>query len=177
MKDNKFIIIALIFVLILGGFLAYGYYQKATFKITRPLVSMEIEGYGTVKMELYPNIAPETVKNFILLAKSGFYDGLIFHRVIPDFMAQGGDPDGNGTITFNVQSLESEPSSSAKVIVSGAVNQSKRFNGEELLYFKIPVTIPVESTKTFSFTVTIKEDGCPSYTRTISRTIKHYDLQ
>ena len=87
------------------------------------------------------------------------------------------DPDGNGTITFNVQSLESEPSSSAKVIVSGAVNQSKRFNGEELLYFKIPVTIPVESTKTFSFTVTIKEDGCPSYTRTISRTIKHYDLQ
>lgn len=87
------------------------------------------------------------------------------------------DPDGNATITFNVQSLESEPSSSAKVIVSGAANQSKRFNGEELLYFKIPVTIPVESTKTFSFTVTIKEDGCPSYTRTISRTIKHYDLQ
>lgn len=87
------------------------------------------------------------------------------------------DPDGNVTITFNVQSLESEPSSSAKVIVSGAANQSKRFNGEELLYFKIPVTIPVESTKIFSFTVTIKEDGCPSYTRTISRTIKHYDLQ
>ena len=87
------------------------------------------------------------------------------------------DPDGNATITFNVQSLESEPSSSAKVIVSGAASQSKRFNGEELLYFKVPVTIPVESTKTFSFTVTIKEDGCPSYTRTISRTIKHYDLQ
>ena len=87
------------------------------------------------------------------------------------------DSDGNATITFHVQSLESVPSSSAKVIVSGASNQSKRFNGEELLYFKIPVTIPVESTKTFSFTVTIKEDGCPSYTRTISRTIKHYDLQ
>lgn len=87
------------------------------------------------------------------------------------------DPDGNATITFNVQSLESEPSSSAKVIVSGASNQTKRFNGEELLYFKVPVTIPVESSKTFSFTVTIKEEGCPSYTRTISRTIKHYDLQ
>ncbi len=87
------------------------------------------------------------------------------------------DPDGNATITFNVQSLESEPSSSAKVSVSGASNQTKRFNGEELLYFKVPVTIPVESSKTFSFTVTIKEDGCPSYTRTISRTIKHYDLQ
>lgn len=88
------------------------------------------------------------------------------------------DPDGNATITFNVQSLESEPSSSAKVIVSGASNQTKRFNnGEELLYFKVPVTIPVEDSKTFSFTVTIKEDGCPSYTRKISRTIKHYDLQ
>ena len=87
------------------------------------------------------------------------------------------DPDGNATITFNVQSLKSEPSSSAKVVVSGASNQTKRFNGGDLLYFKVPVTIPVESSKTFSFTVTIKEEGCPSYTRTISRTIKHYDLQ
>lgn len=88
------------------------------------------------------------------------------------------DPDGNATITFNVQSLESEPSSSAKVIVSGASNQTKRFNGEELLYFKVPVTIPDEGSKTFSFIVTIKEDGCPSLTRkVVSRTIKHYDLQ
>ena len=87
------------------------------------------------------------------------------------------DSDGNAVITFNVQSMESEPSSSAKVVVSGAFNQIKRFNGEELLYFKVPVTVPVERSKTFSFTVTIKEDGCPSYTRTISRTIKHYDLQ
>lgn len=87
------------------------------------------------------------------------------------------DPNGNATITFNVQSLESEPSSSAKVIVTGTSNQSRRFNGKDLLDFKVPVTIPVESSKTFSFSVTIKEDGCPSYTRTISKTIKHYDLQ
>jgi hypothetical protein len=98
-------------------------------------------------------------------------------RVSDASASEYSDPDGNATITFNVQSLELEPSSSAKVIVSGAASQSKRFNSEELLYFKVPVTIPVESTKTFSFTVTIKEDGCPSYTRTISRTIKHYDLQ
>ncbi|MBR4110400.1 MAG: peptidylprolyl isomerase [Clostridia bacterium] len=58
---------------------------------------MTMENGDVVKMELYPEIAPETVKNFITLANSGFYDGLIFHRVIPDFMAQGGDPDGNGT--------------------------------------------------------------------------------
>lgn len=98
-------------------------------------------------------------------------------RVTDASASEYSDPDGNATITFNVQSMESEPSSSAKVIVSGAASQSKRFNGEELLYFNFPVTIPVESTKTFSFTVTIKEDGCPSYTRTISKTIKHYILQ
>lgn len=88
------------------------------------------------------------------------------------------DPDGNATITFYVQSLESEPSSSAKVIVSGSSNQTKHFNGKDLLDFKVPVTIPVEGSRTFYFTVTVKEEGCPPYTRTIpSRTIKHYDLQ
>ncbi|WP_345788217.1 peptidylprolyl isomerase [Desulfosporosinus youngiae] len=50
-----------------------------------------------IKVELYPNIAPNTVKSFVALAKKGFYNGLIFHRVIPGFMIQGGDPNGNGT--------------------------------------------------------------------------------
>ncbi len=62
-----------------------------------PVVTMEIKDLGIIKMELYPQIAPETVENFISLVNSGTYDGLIFHRVIPNFMAQGGDPDGNGT--------------------------------------------------------------------------------
>ena len=98
MKKNKLAvsIIALIFVLILGGFLAYGYYQKATFKITRPVVSMEIEGYGTVKMELYPDMAPNTVKNFIKLINEGYYNGLTFHRV-EETLIQGGDKAGDGT--------------------------------------------------------------------------------
>lgn len=52
---------------------------------------------GTIKFRFFPEFAPETVKNFKELAKKGFYDGLIFHRVIPDFMIQGGDPSGNGT--------------------------------------------------------------------------------
>ena len=51
---------------------------------------------GEMKGELYPDIAPETVENFVKLAKEGFYDGLIFHRVIPGFMIQGGCPDGTG---------------------------------------------------------------------------------
>lgn len=66
-------------------------------EIQNPIVTMEIENIGTVKMELYPNVAPITVNNFISLINEGFYNGLIFHRVIPGFMAQGGDPLGNGT--------------------------------------------------------------------------------
>lgn len=62
-----------------------------------PIATIEIEGYGEVKAELYPETAPNTVNNFIALANSGFYDNLKFHRIIKDFMIQGGDPEGNGT--------------------------------------------------------------------------------
>lgn len=61
-----------------------------------PIVTIEVEGKGTIKAELYPEVAPNTVKNFISLAGSGFYNGTIFHRVIPGFMIQGGDPEGTG---------------------------------------------------------------------------------
>lgn len=62
-----------------------------------PIVTMEIEGMGNIVLELYPDVAPNTVNNFISLVKDGFYDGLTFHRVIDGFMIQGGDPNGNGT--------------------------------------------------------------------------------
>ena len=62
-----------------------------------PTVTISIKDFGDVEVELYPNIAPNTVNNFISLANNGFYDGTTFHRVIKDFMIQGGDPDGNGT--------------------------------------------------------------------------------
>jgi peptidyl-prolyl cis-trans isomerase B (cyclophilin B) len=52
--------------------------------------------HGPIEIELYPDEAPKTVENFVKLARDGFYDGLIFHRVIPDFMIQGGDPTGTG---------------------------------------------------------------------------------
>ena len=54
-------------------------------------------GDGDVKIQLFPELAPMTVENFVRLAQKGYYDGLIFHRVISDFMIQGGDPEGNGT--------------------------------------------------------------------------------
>ena len=60
-----------------------------------PIVTIKTNK-GTIQIELYPQIAPNTVNNFISLVKKGFYDGTIFHRVIPGFMIQGGDPEGSG---------------------------------------------------------------------------------
>jgi peptidyl-prolyl cis-trans isomerase B (cyclophilin B) len=62
-----------------------------------PIVTIEMENGGIIKAELYPKVAPNTVRNFISLINKGFYDGLIFHRVIPGFVIQGGDPNGTGT--------------------------------------------------------------------------------
>ena len=62
-----------------------------------PIVTIEMEDGGVMKAELYPDVAPNTVNNFISLINQGFYNGLTFHRVIPGFMIQGGCPDGTGT--------------------------------------------------------------------------------
>ena len=61
-----------------------------------PIVTIEMEDGGVMKAELYPDVAPNTVNNFISLIQKGYYDGLTFHRVIPGFMIQGGCPDGTG---------------------------------------------------------------------------------
>jgi peptidyl-prolyl cis-trans isomerase B (cyclophilin B) len=63
---------------------------------TNPIITFEMETGGIIKVELYPEIAPNTVKNFISLVQKKYYDGLIFHRVIKGFMIQGGDPEGTG---------------------------------------------------------------------------------
>ena len=62
-----------------------------------PIVTMNIKDYGTIKIELYPKYAPNTVANFVNLVEEGFYNGNTFHRLVPGFVLQGGDPDGNGT--------------------------------------------------------------------------------
>ena len=64
--------------------------------MANPVVTFEMENGGVIKAELYPELAPNTVNNFLSLVNKGFYDGLIFHRVIPGFMIQGGDPTGTG---------------------------------------------------------------------------------
>lgn len=78
-------------------FVSYGVYKKFTLDIPNPVATMEVEGYGTVKIELYPDKAPNTVANFIRLANRGFYNGTTFHRTMPDFVIQGGARQGDTT--------------------------------------------------------------------------------
>ena len=65
--------------------------------MANPIVRITMDSGKTIRLELYPEIAPITVKNFLDLVNKGFYNGLTFHRIIPGFMIQGGDPSGNGT--------------------------------------------------------------------------------
>ena len=94
---KTFLIIGIILLIIGIGFVGYGFYLKKTTNIQNPIATMEVEDYGTIKIELYPDKAPNTVANFICLANRGFYNGLTFHRTIPNFMIQGGDKNGDGT--------------------------------------------------------------------------------
>lgn len=97
---NKIILASIALIIVLGiiGFMAYGYYHKATLEAQNPIVTMEIAEYGTVKMELYPEMAPNTVRNFIKLINEGYYNGLTFHRV-EESLIQGGDKAGTGAGT------------------------------------------------------------------------------
>jgi len=104
-KNNIITIIALAIIIFLLALVGYGYYKKATMEVKNPIVTMEIENMGTIKLELYPELAPETVANFVALAKNGYYDGLTFHRVVEGFMVQGGDSKGDGTGSVKLSDL------------------------------------------------------------------------
>lgn len=132
MKKTKNIIwiIALILVIILIAGVGYGYYKKATMEIKNPVATMEVENFGTIKIELYPDIAPETVSNFVTLANRGFYDGLTFHRVVKDFMIQGGDKQGNGQGSASIKDLkddgeDTEYTIKGEFIANGVENKLK----------------------------------------------------
>ncbi len=132
MKKTKNIIwiIALILVIVLIGMVAFGYYKKATMEVKNPIATMEVENFGTIKIELYPDLAPETVTNFITLANRGFYDGLTFHRVVKDFMIQGGDKEGTGQGSATTADLkddgnETEYTIKGEFIANGVDNKLK----------------------------------------------------
>lgn len=88
----------------------------------KPIVKIEMENGGIIEIELYPDVAENTVNNFISLVKSGFYNGTIFHRVIPGFMIQGGDPTGTG-MGGPGYSIKGE------FLANGAVNNLKHERG------------------------------------------------
>ena len=134
MKKTKNIIwiIALILVIILIGAIAFGYYKNATTEVKNPVATMEVEGFGTVKIELYPDKAPQTVSNFITLANRGFYDGLTFHRIVKDFMIQGGDKQGTGSGSATLADLKDDGSDTEYSIkgefISNGVDNKLKFD-------------------------------------------------
>ena len=94
----KRVLCLLFAALLLIGSSACGQKEKEEeMEDNRVFATIEVEGFGTIELELYPDIAPQTVYNFCYLARQGFYDGTIFHRVIKNFMIQGGDPTGTGS--------------------------------------------------------------------------------
>jgi len=95
MKKVKYLIVSLFVVIMLTG--CGSKEEKQEKKYENPIVTMEIANYGTIKIELYPEYAPNTVANFVNLIEEGFYDGNSFHRLVPGFVLQGGDPLGNGS--------------------------------------------------------------------------------
>ena len=123
-------IIALILVIMLLAGVAYGYYKKATMEVKNPIATMEVENFGTIKIELYPDIAPQTVSNFVTLANRGFYDGLTFHRIVKDFMIQGGDKEGTGQGSSTIKDLKDDGEDTAysikgEFIANGVENNLK----------------------------------------------------
>ena len=118
---EKIILIIIIIAAIVGiGFLGYGYYQKLTKKVQNPVATIEVENFGTIKVELYPDMAPNTVTNFIALANNGFYDGKTFHRTVPDFMIQGGSKDGSGQGDTTISDYNQGGSDTAPSALTGA---------------------------------------------------------
>lgn len=91
------LVIGILLVIAGIAFTCYGVYKKFTLNIPNPVATMEVEDYGTIKIELYPDKAPNTVANFIRLANRGFYNGTTFHRTMPNFVIQGGGKTGDGT--------------------------------------------------------------------------------
>lgn len=121
-KDKIIMVIAIIVgIAILAGiaYTSYGIYRKLTWKVQNPVATIEIQDYGTIKVELYPDQAPNTVANFIRLANRGFYNGLTFHRTIPDFMIQGGDKKGDGTGVPTLSDIKDDGSATQTYAIEG----------------------------------------------------------
>lgn len=125
---KKVLVICTIIVVVLIGTLCYGYFRKATYKPENPVVTMEIEKFGTVKMELYPDKAPNTVENFIALINSGYYNGLTFYS-IDDLTVQAGDGTGNGTGSAPLSAVNPKIEKGSDKDTTYAIKAEAYYNG------------------------------------------------
>lgn len=121
---------------------ASGEYASGTHHAT-----IEVEGYGAIKLELDADVAPVTVANFAKLAGEGFYDGLTFHRIIEGFMAQGGDPNGNGTGGSDEKivgefSDNGHPNSNSHVRGTISMARSQAYNSASSQFFIMQADTP-----------------------------------
>ena len=113
MKKSEKITIIIISILLIAAivtgivFAVIGIVKSNTPK-KNPVATITVKNFGTMTVELYPDVAPDTVSNFIALSNRGFYNGLKFHRIIKDFMIQGGDKSGNGSGSPSLSDLEDE---------------------------------------------------------------------
>lgn len=160
--ENIIWIIALIAVIVLIGVVCFGYYKKATLNIQNPLVTMEIENFGTIKLELYPDQAPEAVANFITLANSGFYNGTKFHRVVKDFMVQAGTKDGDGKTDATLGDLNGTESTTSYSIkgefLANGVTNTVKFKEGTLAMARADYTQASSSLTTQSY-----NSGCSQF--------------
>ena len=97
LRRTVFLLLAAAVLLSFGGCSNKGLIQFETPKKGQQVAEINVENYGTIKVMLFEEQAPKAVENFVTHAKEGYYDGLTFHRIIDNFMIQGGDPDGDGT--------------------------------------------------------------------------------
>jgi len=133
-KETKkiiFLTIAILIVLLFIINLCIGYYRKATYEGKNPIATIQIEDYGTIKLELNPEYAENTVKNFIVLSNNGFYDGLTFHRIMKDFMIQGGDINGDGTGSPNLSAIDKNIEKGSSEDITYNIDGEFAINGYE----------------------------------------------
>ena len=133
-KETKkiiFLLVAILIVLAIIINLCMGYYRKVTYNSKDPIATIEIKDYGTIKIELYPEYAENTVKNFITLANNGFYDGLTFHRIVKDFMVQGGDNNGDGTGAPSLSAINKNITEGSSSDITYSIDGEFTINGYE----------------------------------------------
>lgn len=125
-----FLCIGIAIAIVVIAFAVYGYIRVLiTPKASNPIATITIKDMGTITVELYPDMAPNTVKNFIALANNKFYDGLTFHRTIPSFMIQGGDSDGTGSGSPTLSSIRNDIEKGSKEDKKYSINGEFIANG------------------------------------------------